>query len=341
MIDFFSDTVTRPTAAMRTAIARALVGDEQLDEDPTTLALEEEAARLLGTETALFLPSATMANAIAVQLQCRPGDEVLAAESGHILCYETATCSVHARAQTRGIPTPNGIFQGEDVRSRRRPDLYHSPRTRLVVVENTTNQGGGFPWTRAELDDVLAACDGLARHLDGARLLNAATWAGLAPAELCRGFDTVTLCFSKGLGAPMGAVLAMALSRREEARRCKHIMGGAMRQSGILASACRHALAHHVERLAEDHRHAARLAAGLSLIEGIAVEPNERRTNMVFFSVRGDPDRFERESLERGVRFSRMDSNRFRAVTHLDVRSEQVETALDRLMRMFSSAWVL
>lgn len=330
MIDFFSDTVTRPTAGMRAAIAEAVVGDEQLDEDPTTTALETEAAGLLGTETALFLTSATMANAIAIQLHCGPGDELLAAESGHVLCYETATCAVHARAQGRGIPTPNGIFSGQDVRARIRPAMDHCPRVRLVVVENTANQAGGFPWLRSEVEDVLdTARDlGLAAHLDGARLLNAACHAGVPASALAQGFDTVTLCFSKGLGAPMGAVLGMPLAQRARARRLKHMMAGAMRQSGVLAAACRYALQHHVDRLADDQAHAALLADGLVSL-GVTVEPNDRRTNMVFFSVPGDPDRFA-SSLQ-GVRFSRMAPNRFRAVLHLDVSRAQVETALEEI----------
>ncbi len=330
MIDFFSDTITRPTAGMRAAIAEAVVGDEQLDEDPTTASLEAQAASLLGTETALFLTSATMANAIAVQLHCGPGDEVVAAENGHLLCYETATCSVHARAQTRGIPTRTGIFPGEDVRARIRPAMDHCPRVRLVVVENTTNQGGGFPWLRSELDEVQAVARelGLVLHLDGARLLNAACFNEVPPALMVEGFDTVTLCFSKGLGAPMGAVLGMPLGMRATARRLKHMMAGAMRQSGILAAACRYALHNHIERLTEDHANARLLAAGLSGL-GLDVEENDRRTNMVFFSVPGDPDAFV--TALQGVRFSRMAHNRFRAVTHLDVTRPQVETALERI----------
>lgn len=330
MIDFYSDTVTRPTAGMRAAIAEAVVGDEQLDEDPTTQALEAEAAALLGTETALFLTSATMANAIAVQLHCGPGDEVLAAENAHVLGYETGQISVHARAQGRGIPTRTGIFPGEDVAPRIRANMDHCPRARLVVVENTTNAGGGFPWLRSELDEVQAAAreHALCLHLDGARLLNAACWAGVEPATLVEGFDTVTLCFSKGLGAPMGAVLGMPLGMRGSARRLKHMMAGAMRQSGILAAACRYALHNHLERLTEDQANACLLAEGLSAL-GFEVEENDRRTNMVFFSTPGDPDAFVASWND--LRFSRLGHNRFRAVLHLDVTRPQVETALERL----------
>ncbi|MEW6278682.1 MAG: GntG family PLP-dependent aldolase [Candidatus Eremiobacterota bacterium] len=334
MIDLFSDTLTRPTLGMRQAMAEAPVGDEQLGEDPSTCALEERVAGLLGFESALFLISATMANAIAVQLFCGAGDELLTAESSHVLCYETGSPAVHARAQGRGIPSQDGTFTGHDLLARARPDMPHCPRPTLVVVENPTNQGGGFPWTREGLEEVrsTARSMGLKLHLDGSRLFNAAEYHGCSAGELARGFDTVTLCFSKGLGAPGGAALALPRSLRDRAVRLKHTMCGAMRQSGILACACQYGLEHHVGRLGEDRFNAARLAEGLATVEGVVVEPNPRRTNMVFFSLSGvDPDRFDQAVRLRDVRFSRPGPNRFRAVTHLDVSSADIEAAVARV----------
>lgn len=332
MIDLFSDTVTRPTPAMRTAIAEAEVGDEQRGEDPTTRRLEERAAELLGQETSTFLPSATMANAIAIQLFCGPGDEVLSAENGHVLNYEAGGAAVHARASVRSIPTWTGVFGKNAVLQRLRQDTPHAPRPRLVVVENTTNAGGGRPWPVEESDGVLQAAQqhGLRVHLDGSRLFNAAVALGLPSHRLGQGFDSVTLCLSKGLGCPVGAVLAHSRDLTAAVRRLKQLMGGAMRQSGILSAAGLYALSHHVERLAEDHRNAQALYEGLDGISQLVVEKIPLRTNMVYFEVpdRYSPDRLEQELLAEGVRVSRVHSRRFRAVTHLDIDSAGVEQAL-------------
>lgn len=324
MIDLSSDTATRPTQAMREAIARAEVGDEQRGEDPTTALLERRGAELLGTERAMFLPTATMANAIAMQLHCGPGDEMLTAENGHTTCFEVGAPAVHARAMVRGIPTASGIFTRAQIEERLRPKMVHCPRMRLVVVENTTNMGGGQPWDPGQLAEVAetARDHGFKLHCDGSRLLNAAVRLGVAPAELTKGFTTVTLCLTKGLGAPLGALLGFADELSDEVRRHKHMHGGALRQSGMMAAAGVYALEHHVERLAEDHRKAARLAEGLEGL-GFAVEPVERRTNMVFFQAQ-DPQR-------PGLRFSQVGPTRWRAVTHLDVSAEDIERALQIL----------
>ncbi len=324
MIDLSSDTATRPTPGMREAIARAEVGDEQRGEDPTTARLEQRGAELLGTERALFLPTATMANAIAMQLHCGPGDEMLTAENGHTTCFEVGAPAVHARAMVRGIPTVSGIFNRAQIEERLRPAMVHCPRLRLVVVENTTNMGGGQPWDPAQLAEVVATArdHGFKLHCDGSRLLNAALRLGVPPAELTKGFSTVTLCLTKGLGAPLGALLGCAEELHEEVRRHKHMQGGALRQSGMMAAAGVYALEHHVERLQEDHANAARLAEGLSRL-GFAVEPVERRTNMVFFQA-DNPQR-------NGLRFSQVGPRRWRAVTHLDVSAEDIERALQIL----------
>lgn len=333
MIDLFSDTVTRPTRPMRQAMAEAEVGDEQRGEDPTTRLLEERTAELLGQEAATFLPSATMANQIAIQLFCGPGDEILSAENGHVLNYEAGGAAVHARASVRSIPTWTGIFGLNAVLQRLRHDTPHAPRPRLVVVENTTNAGGGRPWPVEESDGVLQATqqNGLRAHLDGSRLFNAAVALNLPSRRLGQGFDTVTLCLSKGLGCPVGAVLAHSREQIPAVRRLKQLMGGALRQSGILAAAGLYALDHHVERLADDHRHAQMLFDGLDSIGQLVVERIPLRTNMVYFEVpvRYDPDRFEQELLSAGVRVSRIHQRRFRAVTHLDIDTPAIHQALE------------
>lgn len=333
MIDLSSDTATRPTPKMREAIARAEVGDEQRGEDPTTAALEKRAAELLGTERAMFLPTATMANAIAMQLHCGPGDEMLAAENGHTSCFEVGAPAVHARAMVRSLPTPSGIFTRAQIEERLRPPMVHCPRMRLIVVENTTNMGGGQPWDPTQLQEVRAAAQahGFRLHCDGSRLLNAAVRLGVPPADLTRGFDTVTLCLTKGLGAPLGAVLGCTEELYPEVRRHKHMHGGALRQSGMMAAAGLYALEHHVERLAEDHRNAARLAEGLQAL-GFAVEPVDRRTNMVFFEV-DDAAALQRRLEPHGLRFSQVSARRLRAVTHLDVSAEDIARALQILSR--------
>ena len=338
MIDLFSDTVTRPTQAMLQAMMAAQVGDEQRGEDPTTLALEQQVAQMLGQQAATFLPSATMANAIAIQLFCGPGDEVLSAENGHVLNYEAGGAAVHARAAVRSIPTWTGIFGSNAVLARLRPDSPHAPRPRLVVVENTTNAGGGRPWPVEELDGVVSAArqHGLHLHLDGSRLFNAAVALNLPPSRIASPFDSVTVCLSKGLGCPVGAVLAHSQARAGQVRRLKQLMGGAMRQSGILAAAGLYALEHQVGRLADDHRRARQLAEGLLELPQLVVERVPLRTNMVFFEV---PDRHSPDQLEQGlaadnIRLSRMHARRFRAVTHLDFDDHQLEQVLRAFRRL-------
>ena len=252
-------------------MANAEVGDEQKGEDPTTLRLEERMAELLQHSAAMFFPSATMANEIAIRLQCSPGDELLAADDCHLFLAEVGGPAVHAGAVCKAIATPNGIFSGEDVRRHFRwAQGTHYPLSRLLSVENTTNMGGGVAWPKTMLDDVTATARelGLKLHMDGSRLFNAVTASGLSPGEIAAPFDTVTVCFSKGLGCPTGAILAFDKSHWQTVRRLKQLFGGAMRQSGILAAAALYALDHHVARLAEDHQHAQLLAEQLGLDSG-------------------------------------------------------------------------
>ena len=267
MIDLRSDTLTQPTEGMRRAIAGAVVGDEQKREDPTVTALEERVAALLGHEEAVFVPTATMANQTRLRTLTDPGDEVVAEAEAHIFRYELGGPAVYSGLVMKPLATDDGRFTAAQLGEVVNPpaDLHMAP-TRLVCVENTHNGGGGRVWPLAQVREVTAEArvHGLATHLDGARLLNASVAAGLAPAEYGREFDTVSLCLSKGLGCPLGAFVAGSRERMSQARRFKHLFGGAMRQAGIVAAAGIYALDHHVERLADDHANARRLAEGLA-----------------------------------------------------------------------------
>jgi threonine aldolase len=332
-IDLYSDTLTKPTRAMRMAMVEAEVGDEQKREDPTTLRLEERMAGLLDHSAAMFFPSATMANEIAIRLQCVGGDELLAAADCHLFFAEVGGPAVHSGVACKPIAAANGIFTGDDVRrSYRWNKGPHYPVTRLVSVENTTNMGGGVPWSRAQLSDVLDAAAelGLKTHLDGSRLFNASVASGLSPREIAGRFDTATVCFSKGLGCATGAILAFDAKDWDAVRRLKQLFGGAMRQSGILAAAAIYALDHHVERLKEDHENARLLAERLAAIPALHVETQPPGSNMVFFRWQSrafSDTEFAKRCVDRGVRFSHVGLNRFRAVTHMDVTRADMERA--------------
>ncbi|CAN5215314.1 threonine aldolase family protein [soil metagenome] len=331
-VNLISDTQTRPTAAMRRAIAEAEVGDEQKLADPTTLRLQERVADLLGHEAALFLPSGTMCNLIAFRLHLRPGgDEVILAANSHPVGFEAGSPAAVNGAMTRQLDAPDGIFSGAEVEAAvRAPGDRYAPRSRLVSVEQTTNLGGGRVWPLAAVREVLetARGHGLRTHLDGARLMNAVVASGDEAAAWAAGFDTAWLDFSKGLGAPAGAVLAGSAALIEEAWRYKQMLGGALRQSGILAAAALHALDHHVERLAEDHSHARILAEGLAEIGGLSIDPGVVETNIVIFEVADAPG-LAALVAEHGVAVGVLDSHRIRAVTHLDVSRRDIDTALE------------
>jgi threonine aldolase len=327
MVNLYSDTQTRPTAGMRRAMAEAEVGDEQKFEDPTVNALCARVAELLGTEAAVFLPSGTMCNEIAFRLHIRPGgDEAILHRTAHPIIAEAGGPAAFAGAVLHPIDSPDGTFTGDDVRAALRPagDRY-MPRSRLVSVEQTVNMAGGRIWPLERLRGVVEAAQeaGLRLHMDGARLMNAVVEAGVPAAEYARGFDTVWLDFTKGLGAPVGACLAGSAELIDEAWRYKQMIGGAMRQAGIVAAGALYALDHHVERLAEDHANARRLAAGL---EGLDVDDVE--TNMVFFAVDDAPG-FVAALDRAGVRMGATGPRRVRAVTHLDVSAEDIDRAID------------
>lgn len=328
-IDLRSDTVTRPTAAMREVMATAEVGDDVYGEDPSVRRLEEAAAARLGMEAALFVPSGTMANQVALRSLTRPGDLVLASENAHLLIYESGAAAALAGLQIQTLGSA-GLFDGADLRRAVTPNDSHYPITRLVALENTHNRAGGrvFPLELAK--DVAAAAReaGLALHLDGARLFNAEIATGTPASEWAQLFDTVCFCLSKGLGAPVGSLVCGSRERLPTLHRARKLLGGGMRQAGILAAAGLHALEHHVERLAVDHANARRLALGLERLE-FSVE-GVPETNMVVFGVR-DTAGFQRAARERGLLLNPVEPGRFRAVTHLDVTSDDIDEALGRV----------
>jgi threonine aldolase len=323
---------------MRRAMARAEVGDEQRGEDPTTQELQERVADLLGQEAGLFLPSATMSNLVALKTHLRPGDEFIATDNAHMVVWEGGGYAAVAGAAVQALHTERGVFTGQQVRDAVRPDDPHYPRTRLVCAENTHNAGGGTVWTPAELADVSAAAraNGLALHLDGARLLNAAAALGCPPRDIAGMFDSVTLCLSKGLGCPIGAILAGPKALIEAARRPKKMLGGAMRQSGVMAAAGLYALEHGLAQIAEDNANAKRLAAGLSEIPGVQIDVSRVQSNLVFFTVRGMTSDEARTRLETlGVRLSGSYTS-LRAVTHLDVSAADIDTALEAMRQAWT-----
>jgi threonine aldolase len=339
MIDLRSDTVTQPTPAMREAIASAVVGDEQEREDPTVLELERRVAELLGQGEAVFLPTATMANQIALRILTEPGDELLAEQDSHVLIYEQGAPAAFSGLVMRGLPGEAGRFAPEQIRAAIRDHRSgHSPRTRLVSVESSHNSSGGRVWPLDELDAVTAVCreHDLRLHLDGARVANAAVALGVPLAEIGRRFDTVTLCLSKGLGCPLGALVAGSTELMTKARRAKHLFGGAMRQAGIVAAAGVYALDHHLERLADDHRRARRLAERLAAA-GLPVDPERVETNFVHVDL--EPlelpaaDALARLRAEGVALSDTIDPTRIRAVTHLDVSDDDIEEASEAIPR--------
>lgn len=332
LVDLRSDTVTRPTPAMRQAMATAEVGDDVYGEDPTVAALEAKVAELLGKESALFVPSGTMANQIALMLHCRPGDAVFCGAGTHLGLYESGAAGALAGVQLYEAPT--GVFDAEALRARLLPQVFYYARPRLLSMENTHNHSGGrvFPRAWAEENAALARDEGLRVHLDGARLWNASAASGEALPALAAVADTVSVCFSKGLGAPVGSALAMAASERERALHLRRRMGGALRQAGILAAAALHALAHHREDLPEDHRRARELAAGL-VQAGYRCELESVETNIVVFEVEEEAAVFMARAREQGVALGAIGPRTIRAVTHRDLTDDGLVRALEVLAR--------
>jgi threonine aldolase len=329
-VNLYSDTQTRPTDGMRAAIAEAEVGDEQRRLDPTTLALEARVAELLGHEAAVLLPSGSMCNEIAIRLHIRPGgDELLLDRTAHPVNSEAGGPAQLSGAMIRTLDGPGGIFTPEQLEQAIRvAGTRYMPRSRLVSVEQTTNLAGGHVWPLEAIEGVLevARRHELRAHLDGARLLNAVVASGVSASAFAGRFDTAWLDFTKGLGAPVGAVLAGSSELIAEAWRWKQMLGGAFRQSGMIAAGCLYALDHHVDRLADDHRHARLLAEGLAELHGVTLDPATVETNIVIFGV-ADAREVVRTLADR-VELQVVDAHHVRAVTHLDIGPPEVERAL-------------
>jgi threonine aldolase len=335
-VDLRSDTVTRPTAEMRRAMAEAEVGDDVWGDDPTVIELEREVAAVLGKQAAVFVPSGTMGNQIAIRSQTRPGDEIFVHELAHVVVHEAGGIAVLSGAQTRMITGERGM-PGPDELERwlRDPSDVHHARQSLICIENTVGEQGGLVYPQQRIDAVAAFAHkhGLRLHMDGARLWNAAVASGSDPARILRDVDSVSVCFSKGLGAPVGSAVAGDADLIEAARRSRKLLGGGMRQAGIIAAGALYALRHHVERLADDHRAARSLAEGLAGSRRLAVDPQRVETNIVFGIAQGGtaaPALVE-EMAEAGVLCAALDQRTVRFVTHLDAGEQAVSDAVERL----------
>lgn len=330
-INLLSDTQTRPTAEMRDVMARAEVGDEQFGLDPTVNELCARVAALLGKEAAVFLPSGTMCNVVALLTHCRPGDEILAHETAHVLTSEGGTHAALGGFQILPLRGPRGQFSGTTLMEALRTPSRYAPRQTVVSAEQTANIGGGTIWPKAELDEVarIAKANGMATHLDGARLMNACVATGIAAHDMAAGWDTAWIDFTKGLGAPLGAALAGSSDFIDEAWRWKQRLGGSMRQAGLSAAGCLHALDHHIDRLKDDHDNARLLARGLAQIPGFEVQTPD--TNLVFFGTEAaglPPQRLITALRQHGILMSTL-GGRIRACTHLDVSTAMIEETLE------------
>jgi threonine aldolase len=338
-VDLFSDTVTKPTPDMRRFMCEAEVGDEQKHEDPTVNRLQEMVAELLGKEAALFLPSGTMCNEIALRVHCRHGEEMLAHRSAHPIHFEGGGPAALAGVNVQGLDGPRGQYDAATLEAAIRPDNRHMPRSRLVWVEQTSNLGGGSIWPIEKVGAVtdVARRRGLATHMDGARLMNAVVASGVPAQQWAAPFDSAWIDFTKGLGAPVGAAIAGPRDFIAEAWRLKQQMGGAMRQAGIIAAGGIYALRHHVKRLAEDHANARRLAEGLAGLPGIALDPASVETNLVFFDLTGAIDAAATVDglLALGVRMGALGPRTVRAVTHLDVSAADIDKTLAAAREIF------
>lgn len=334
LIDLRSDTVTRPTAEMRKAMFEASVGDDVLGEDPTVNALQEKAAALFGKEAALFVASGTMGNQLSIKAHTQPGDDVIIESGGHAMNFEGGSSAVLSGVQFSTIAGNRGVFDAEQVEAAIRVDDVHFPVSRLVVIENTHNRGGGtvFPLKNIQRIQELATKRGLLMHMDGARLWNACVATGIPPKEYTAPFDSVSACLSKGLGCPAGSIVAGSREFIKRVHRFRKMVGGGMRQVGFLAAAGIYALDHHINRMEEDHRKAKKMAQGLAGIKNIVIHPEEVETNILFFDV-SPSERTAHEVAaairERGVRVHPTAKTRIRCVTHLDVSFSDLDRALE------------
>jgi threonine aldolase len=334
LVDLRSDTVTRPTPGMRAAMHAAEVGDDVFREDPSVLRLEERVAALLGKEAALFVPSGTMSNQCAVRAHTQPGDEMLCEANCHVYAYEAGGPAVLSGVTSRPIEGDHGILDVSQLEGKIRPDNEHYVRTRLVTLENTANRGGGRIYPLEKIREIRAWTHrhGLILHLDGARLWNASVATSVPLPTWAQLFDSVSVCFSKGLGAPVGSALVGGRDFIARARRVRKQFGGGMRQAGVIAAAALYALEHHIDRLAEDHRNAQVIAQAIADTPGLRLDPPDVHTNLIWFHVEpelGPASAFSERLKERGVLINSYGTQMMRACTHLDVSAAQAERAAD------------
>ena len=332
-IDLRSDTVTKPTPAMRKAMAEAEVGDDVFGEDPTVNALQAKVAKILGKEASIFVPSGTMGNQLAIKSHTQPGDEVIIEATSHPYNFEGGASAVLSAVQFYCLKGVRGILDASQFEEAIRPDDHHFPVTKLICLENTHNRGGGTIYPLQKIAEItrFARSKGLLVHLDGARLWNASVASGIKPHEYAQWADSVSVCLSKGLGAPVGSLVAGTKPFIERVHRFRKMFGGGMRQVGILAAAGIYALDHHIERLKEDHRNAKRLALGLSEIQGVSIEPEHVETNIVIFDIAEmgmTAAQVRDEMKKKGVLIHPFGKTLIRLVTHLDVSKEDIEVAL-------------
>jgi len=342
LIDLRSDTVTKPSPEMRKTMAEAEVGDDVFAGDPTVNRLQDMVASLLGKEAAIFVPSGSMANSTAIRTQTQPGDEIILHTDSHAYHYEAGSQSALSGCSVRLLPGPRGLFTADDVRAAIRPDDSHFPRSSLIIVENTHNVGGGTVWPIDRIPPIREAASefGLKMHLDGARLLNACIATGHSAAEYAQYFDTVSICFSKGLGAPVGSTVAGSAETIRRVHRFRKMFGGGMRQAGIIAAGALYALEHNITRLADDHANAKLLAKALADMPGVSIDPETVETNIVYFDVdaaKCTAQDFCETLRQMGVWMLPLGSQRVRAVTHLDVSRENIEQAITVLRGVLES----
>lgn len=340
-IDLRSDTVTRPTAAMRRAMAEAEVGDDVFADDPTVNRLQEVVAALLGKEAAIYVPSGSMANQASIRAQTQPGEEVICHADSHIYHYEAGAPSALSGVSLRLLPGERGLFDADAVRAAVRPPDSHFPRSSLVVIENTNNRGGGTCWSIESIAKIREVADeyGMKMHLDGARLLNCCVAKGKKPTDYTKYFDTVSICFSKGLGAPVGSAVASARENIKRVHRYRKMFGGGMRQAGIIAAGALYALENHVDRLAEDHANAKKLASAINEMPNVSIDIGAVETNILYFDVNpslGPAKNLCDKLRERGLLMIATGPQRIRIVTHLDATGDSIDRAISILRSVLS-----
>lgn len=342
MIDLRSDTVTKPSPAMREAIAKAEVGDDVYGEDPSVNLLQKKVSEMLGKEAGLFVTSGSMGNAVAIKAQTEPGDEVILEAGAHIFNYESASAAFLSGVQVHPLIGKRGAITAHQIQPHIRPESAHFPRTRLICLENTHNRAGGtiFPIEEIRRIHKMAKSKGLRMHLDGARLWNASVATGIPLSEYAQYFNSVSVCFSKGLGAPVGSLLAGDSEFIQKAHRYRKIFGGGMRQAGILAAGALYAVDHNVQRLKEDHKHARKLAEAVSEIHGLFVDLEAVHTNIIFVELQETKmtaDQTVQALRDQDILILSTGPNRLRAVTHLNVSEQDIDQAIDAFQKVFKT----